>query len=142
MTRPDYTDIVVVLDRSGSMAGIKFDMEGGFNTFIAKQREIAGVCRVSLYQFDTVYEPVYQGIQVQEVPLLELVPRGGTALYDALAKTIVTTGERLAKMAEPDRPGKVVFIVITDGAENASEEHKGPDGAAYIKKLVDRKSVV
>jgi uncharacterized protein YegL len=120
--RADYTDMVVILDRSGSMADIRADMEGGFNTLIAEQRKEEGELLVSLYQFDDHLETVYEGKSVQDVPPLSLVPRGSTALHDAIGIVVTNTGNRLAAMAEKDRPGKVLIVVITDGYENASKK--------------------
>jgi len=116
------TDITVVLDRSGSMGSIKEDMEGGFDQFVREQREAEGECRLSLYKFDDEFETVYMDKSIHEVPNLDLVPRGRTALLDAIGRTINLTGERLAAMPEGERPEAVVFIVITDGHENASRE--------------------
>jgi hypothetical protein len=122
MTRSDLTDIIVVLDRSGSMAAIKSDTEGGFNAFIADQLKVPGEARVTLVQFDDQYELVYSAKDIMQVPELELKPRGMTALLDALGRTIVQAGERLAAMEESERPGKVIFVVLTDGLENSSKE--------------------
>lgn len=122
MTNPNLTEIIVVLDRSGSMTSIKNDMEGGFNAFIAKQREVPKDIRVTLVQFDTVVETVYQERPVKDVSALELVPRGSTALYDALGKTINAVGSRLKAKPEKDRPHQVLFVIVTDGEENASQE--------------------
>lgn len=122
MTREDLTDITMILDRSGSMMRIKTDTEGGFNAFIKEQRAVAGEARVSLVQFDDQYEEVYSGVLVGSVPPVDLQPRGSTALLDAVGKTVVTTGERLAGMGEEDRPGHVVVVILTDGLENASHE--------------------
>lgn len=120
--RQGFTDVTVVLDRSGSMASTKADAEGGFNTFIDEQKKVPGLCVVSLAQFDDQYENVYSGKPLAEVPNLVISPRGNTALLDAIGKTITATGERLEKMAEADRPEHVIFIVVTDGQENASRE--------------------
>lgn len=123
MTDKNKTEIVVVLDRSGSMAGIASDMRGGFDTFIAEQKKIPGECSVSLIQFDDHYEVVYQGKPIEAVPPLKLDPRGSTALLDAIGRTINDTGVRLAKLPEALRPGKVAVVIITDGHENASREY-------------------
>jgi uncharacterized protein with von Willebrand factor type A (vWA) domain len=117
MTNPDYTDIIVVLDRSGSMHAIKEDTESGFATFIADQRALGGDARVTLVQFDDAYEVVYTARRIEDVPTLELRPRGSTALLDALGRTITAAGERLAAMAEDDRPGYVVVLTMTDGMD-------------------------
>ncbi len=126
------TEVIIILDRSGSMQSIKTDIEGGFKTFFDKQREQAGECFVSLYQFDTEYEMVFENKSVKDVTGITLVPRGSTALRDALGKTINTVGERLAKTPEADRPGAVIILTMTDGQENASKEF----GATQIKDLV------
>lgn len=120
--KDNYTDITVVLDRSGSMARTKQDTEGGFNHFIEDQRKLPGECKFTLVQFDTAYESVYRAVPLQEVKPLNLVPRGGTALLDAIGRTINETGARLAAMQEADRPAKVLFVIITDGEENSSKE--------------------
>lgn len=116
------TDIVVLLDRSGSMATIRKDMEGGFDSYIADQRKIPGECSVTLAQFDDVYEVVYAGKPLAEVPPLSLEPRGWTALLDAFGRLIDETGTRLAALTEEERPERVLFVVITDGQENRSRE--------------------
>jgi uncharacterized protein with von Willebrand factor type A (vWA) domain len=118
----DYTEIAVVLDRSGSMVSTKTDAEGGFNHFIDEQRKVPGRCNVSLMQFDTTFESVYASRPISDVPKLELLPRGGTALLDAIGKTINELGARLATMPEADRPGKVILLIVTDGEENSSKE--------------------
>lgn len=123
--REDLTDITVVLDRSGSMSVIRTDTIGGFNTFLADQKKAPGDGLISLVQFDERYEPNYSGVDLKvAVDLSENTyqPRGSTALLDAVGKTIVATGERLSALSEDQRPGKVVFVIITDGAENASKE--------------------
>ena len=119
------TDITVVLDRSGSMASIAGDVIGGLNTFIQAQAQVEGEACFTLVQFDNEYEVVHAHVPVQDVPPLTdqtYVPRGSTALLDAIGRTIVATGARLAMMAEADRPQVVIFAVQTDGLENASHE--------------------
>ena len=119
------TDITVVLDRSGSMASIASDVIGGLNTFIRTQAQVEGEACFTLVQFDDHYEVVHAHVPVQIVPPLTertYVPRGSTALLDAIGRTIVATGARLAMMPEADRPQVVIFAVQTDGLENASRE--------------------
>jgi hypothetical protein len=119
------TDITVVLDRSGSMASISNDVIGGLNTFIQAQAQVEGEACFTLAQFDHEYEVVHDHVPVKDVPPLTAqtyVPRGSTALLDAIGRTIVATGARLASMAEADRPQVVLFAVQTDGLENASRE--------------------
>src|SRR5688572_4072309 len=124
MVDTEKTEIVVVLDRSGSMSCVRTDMEGGFNEFIKKQKEVAGDCAVTLVQFDDKYEVVYEAKPLNDVPNLNLVPRGSTALLDSLGKTINSVGYRLKNTPESKRPGRVLFLVITDGHENSSSEFK------------------
>ena len=101
---------------------IRADAEGGVNAFVAEQAKQPGEALLTLVQFDTEYEFLHRGVPVQQVPPYELVPRGMTALLDAVGRAINETGERLAKMKEEDRPGLVVFVVMTDGQENSSKE--------------------
>jgi len=130
--RPDLTDITLVVDRSGSMQAIRQDAEGGVNAFIAEQAKEPGEALLTLVQFDTEYEFVHRGAPIRQVPEYELVPRGMTALLDAVGRAINETGERLAKMDEADRPGLVVFVVMTDGEENSSKEFS----KAQIKQMI------
>lgn len=122
MTDPQRTLVAVLLDRSGSMESIRTDTEGGFNAFIADQRKEPGEATVTLAQFDTHYDVVYQDRPIADVPPLELQPRGATALYDALGKLITDVGAELAARPEDDRPGHVIVVVMTDGMENSSVE--------------------
>src|SRR5882724_4169530 len=84
------TELVVILDRSGSMASLKTDVEGGFKTFIDEQKQVPGDCGVTLVQFDSEsVETVYSGESLDLVPPLVLTPRGGTPLLDAMGTTIM-----------------------------------------------------
>ncbi len=121
--KKNLTYIIFVVDRSGSMGSIKKDMIGGFNAFIAEQKKIAGDCKVFFYQFDTEYDAVYEGIDLNKVKDLDektYVPRGGTALYPSFGKTIEDIGKRLAGLDEEDRPERILFVTITDGEHNSS----------------------
>lgn len=133
MTDQNAALLIIVLDRSGSMESIKGDMEGGFQAFIAEQKKVPGTCKVSLYQFDSNYDVVYEDRPLDEVPQLSLVPRSSTALLDAIGRTINTVGERLSKIPEDQRPGAVVFMIITDGRENASREFTYPNIKGMIE---------
>ncbi len=118
----NLTDITLVVDRSGSMQEIQSDAEGGVNAFIQEQSKHEGEALLTLVQFDTEYEFVHRGLPISQVPHYHLLPRGGTALLDAVGRAISETGQRLAKMNEADRPGLVVVVVMTDGEENSSRE--------------------
>jgi hypothetical protein len=121
MTDPNYTDIVVILDRSGSMATMDRDAAGGFNTFVEKQRQAPGRCTLTLCRFDGEFSTDYTAKPIADVPCMASVePRGNTALYDAICTAIDNAGRRFALLPEDQRPGKVVVVVITDGHENAS----------------------
>lgn len=135
--KSDLTDITLVVDRSGSMAQVREDAEGGVNSFIEQQAKEPGEALLTLVQFDTEYEFLHKGVPISQVPKYELVPRGMTALLDAVGRAINETGERLAKMEEQDRPGLVVFVVMTDGHENSSKEFSKADIKAMIQRQQD-----
>lgn len=137
MTKPGYTHIAIVLDRSGSMANIKKDTEGGFATLLADQLTQPGEATLELRQFDTVQEVVHGPLPLASVPVLELRPRGGTALLDAMGLGMVTTGEWLAAMPEDQRPEHVIFAVITDGEENSSKEFTRDQILLMVKEQED-----
>ncbi len=137
--RKDLTDLTMVVDRSGSMAATKNDAEGGIRELIRKQKEEPGDCSFSLVQFDEKYELVYNAKPIRDIVLdYVLTPRGSTALLDAVGRTIVETGERLKKTAENDRPALVMFVIITDGEENASREYT----KAKIKEMIEHQEKV
>ncbi len=115
MTDKNLVEVVVLLDRSGSMTRICDDMNGGFKTFIDKQKELPGKCVVTLYEFDHEFAKRYEEVPVADVGPLNLIPRGDTALYDAIGKSVVEVGERLASKKESKRPAGVIFLIITDG---------------------------
>ncbi|MBD8505795.1 VWA domain-containing protein [Hoyosella sp. G463] len=123
MANPGTPLIAVLLDRSGSMATIKKDMEAGFAALIAKQAELPGTALVTLSQFDTHYEDVFPPIPASEVTGLNLQPRGLTALLDALGRFVTEIRDELHRaetMHADTGPDKVIVVVITDGHENAS----------------------
>lgn len=123
-----YTDIVVLLDRSGSMSSIKESMERAFNTFIKEHKAVPST-KLTLIQFDdhNPQQVVYQGVPIGSAEKLTLKPRGNTPLLDAFCEAIDKTGERLSEMSEADRPDQVLFVVITDGQENASSKYRRAD---------------
>ena len=107
------------------MESVKADTIGGFNAFLKDQKLAPGAANMSLSQFDTIFDVIYEGKPIAEAPELSpstFVPRGGTALLDAIGRNINRTGARLSVMQEQDRPGKVLFIILTDGEENSSRE--------------------
>ncbi len=116
------TLVVLVVDRSGSMMTIKEDMEGGIKTLLEEQSQVAGTCLVTLAQFDSEYELVADATPIAELADYLLIPRGRTALLDAIGRTIGQVESRLKGLAPDDQPDHVLFAVITDGMENASSE--------------------
>ncbi len=118
----DLSDVTIIVDRSGSMRDIQSDAEGGVNTFIEQQKRDPGRTVFSLVQFDHEYQMIHNGVPVADVPHYTLVPRGNTALFDAVGRTINTIGERLKGTPEHARPGLVVVVIVTDGKNNASTE--------------------
>lgn len=119
-----YCDITFILDRSGSMSSIRNDTIGGFNSFVDEQKKVAGEATVTLVQFDDRYQIDYALVPINDVKRLTtetFVPRGSTAMNDAIGRTIISTGDRLAAMPESERPEKVIFVIMTDGEENCSK---------------------
>ena len=131
--RMDLTEIVLVVDRSGSMASCRAEAQAGIDHFIRSQKEQPGQARLTLCAFDDRYEFPYQGTLIHEVTGFTLQPRGSTALLDAVGKSINETGQRLAAMPEHERPGLVVFMIVTDGQENASHEFT----KAQIRQMIE-----
>jgi len=128
------TDITLVLDRSGSMASRKEDAEGGLAEFLIDQKAAPGKALLSLITFDNEYDVVHNGTPLEDVDKIELHPRGGTALLDAVGKAINTLDERLGKLSKKEKPDQVVVAIITDGGENSSQEYTLDQVKELIKK--------
>ena len=108
------------------MGGIIDDAIGGLNTFLEDQKKEDGECNITIAMFDSEYELPYDNVLLEKVePFTRetYVPRGATALYDAIGKTVATIGERLVKTDESERPENVIVVVLTDGFENSSKEY-------------------
>lgn len=126
MTKENLTLIAVVMDRSGSMHAVEEATRSGFNQFLSEQKRTKGECVMYYTQFDNEYEIVHRYVPIGEIPKLTVhnyQPRGETALLDAIGKTISQVGHDLDVKPEDERPSKVVFVVQTDGQENASKEY-------------------
>ncbi len=120
------TELVFILDRSGSMAGLESDTIGGFNSMLKKQQDIEGDCHITTVLFDHNYELLHDRIDIKAVnPMTdkEYWVRGSTALLDAIGTTINKISNAQKNTAEEYRAEKVMFVIITDGAENASQEY-------------------
>ena len=125
------THIVAILDRSGSMETIRNDAIGGFNTFLREQQELPGDADMTLIQFDNEYEVVRARVPLRDMKPLTVhsyVPRGGTALFDAIGRTL---NEQRIALGDGAR---VVVTILTDGEENASREFTREQIAALVKK--------
>lgn len=125
--KKNLTEIVIVLDESGSMSSCKSDTIGGFNEFLSSQKKIKGDANVTLVKFSDYYKMINDGTPLESVSALNesnYTPSNSTALLDAVGKTINKIGDRLANTPENEKPEKVIFAVITDGFENASREFK------------------
>ena len=122
----NLTEMIFILDRSGSMESLTEETIGGFNSLIEKQKEEPGEARVTTVLFDDKYELLHDHTPVQEIQRLtrkEYYARGCTALLDAVGITIDRVGGRLAETPEEERPGRVVMVITTDGYENASRRY-------------------
>lgn len=120
-------EIVVVVDKSGSMANKRSDVVGGFNSFLAEQRKRDDDSSLSLVMFDTGYEVKFSHVPLKyarDLSAEDYVPGGGTALLDAIGKTITTletaTGGLHLGVREAPKPDKVILVIVTDGEENSS----------------------
>jgi hypothetical protein len=132
----NLSEIICIIDRSGSMESIKSDAIGGFNSFISEQKKGPGEANVTLVLFDDQYDIIAAGTPLDQiVPLNEdtFVPRASTALFDAIGKTLVDVGARLAATPESKRPGNVIVAILTDGEENASHVYSREKIAAMIQ---------
>ena len=138
--RSGLTEIVLVLDRSGSMEAIKNDAEGGMRVFVEGQRKAPGEARLTFYRFDTEIERVIEdrNIRFVEDRELKLEPRGGTALLDTMGRAINEVGRRLSNRHEDERPEHVIFVTVTDGEENSSHEFSGDKIKEMIKRQRDQ----
>ena len=134
--KASLTELVFLLDKSGSMSGLANDTIGGFNTMIKKQKDEDGEAYVTTVLFDNYNQILHDHLPLVEVPLLtekEYLPMGSTALLDAVGNTINSVGARLNSTPEEERPEKVIFIITTDGYENSSREFT----KAKVKEMIE-----
>ena len=131
------TELVFILDRSGSMSGLESDTIGGFNSMLARQKEIEGKCYITTVLFDNEYELLHDRIEIQAVRPIsdkEYFVGGTTALLDAVGRTINKIGNAQRNTAADYRADNVLFVIITDGQENSSREYS----MRRIKEMIER----
>jgi uncharacterized protein YegL len=123
--KKNATELVFILDRSGSMSGLENDTIGGYNSMLEKQKSQEGECRITTVLFDNEYEVLHDRIDMPAVNCItdkDYWVRGSTALLDAIGRTIYKIGNVQKNTTDDFRAEKVLFVIITDGQENASRE--------------------
>ncbi|MBS3976447.1 MAG: VWA domain-containing protein [Syntrophomonadaceae bacterium] len=131
------TELVFMLDKSGSMGGLETDTIGGYNSMLAKQQAVEGECHITTVLFDNNYELLHDRIDIKAVSTItekEYQVGGSTALLDAIGRTIHKIGNAQKHTADDYRAEKVMFVIITDGEENSSREYS----AEKIKAQIER----
>lgn len=132
------TELVFILDRSGSMGGLESDTIGGFNSMIKKQKEEEGEANITTVLFDDKYQILHDRVNVKE--LKEMTSKdyyvcGSTALLDAIGITIKSVSKKQKELPEEEQAEKVIFVITTDGMENASCRYD----RNKIKKMIEKK---
>lgn len=136
MTNPDYTAILFIIDKSGSMFSIQKDMEGAINGVLEEQKAIPGKVTVDVAYFSslTTYEDKFLSLDEAEI---KIAPGGSTSLFDAIVSSTTTFGQALEALPEEERPGTVLTIIVTDGEENTSRENTIDDVKTVITRQQD-----
>ena len=135
--RENLTELVFMLDRSGSMSGLESDTIGGFNSLITKQQKEEGEAYVSTVLFDDKTEVIHDRVDIKDVEKLtdkDYYVRGCTALLDAVGGAIKHIGNIHKYAREEDRPAKTLFVITTDGLENASKRYSVKE----VKRMIER----
>ncbi|MCR5721089.1 MAG: hypothetical protein K6G72_01885 [Lachnospiraceae bacterium] len=136
--KENLTELVFILDRSGSMSGLEADTIGGFNSMIKKQQKEEGEAVVSTVLFDDRCDVIHDRVDISKIKKLtedEYYVRGCTALLDAVGGAIEHIGTVQKYAREEDRPAKTLFVITTDGLENASKRYSFKD----IKRMIEQK---
>lgn len=131
----NLTEIVFILDRSGSMDHLTYQTIEGFNSFLKEQKAVEGDAVLTTILFDDRYEILHNHRDLQLVDPIttrDYYTRGTTALLDAIGKTVTMVDARIRRLNDSKKPDKVLFVITTDGMENASIEYT----ADYIKEMV------
>lgn len=135
--KKNLTELVMILDRSGSMSGLESDTIGGYNGMLKKQRDTEGEVLVSTVLFDDCSEVLHDRVPLDKMPEMtakDYYVRGCTALLDAVGGAIHHIGNVHKYAREEDRPEKTIFVITTDGMENASHQYS----YARVKQMVER----
>jgi Mg-chelatase subunit ChlD len=136
-----YSEIAFVLDRSGSMESCRDVAVEGFNSFLHEQQQTEGLAKLTLILFDDQYLVPIDALPVAEILPLNndsYLPRGRTALLDAIGRTIDELGARLAALPEQDCPGQVIVAILTDGLENSSQNCTWKEIARVIRQQTEQ----
>ena len=139
MANKDLCEVVFILDRSGSMSGLEADTIGGFNATLAKQKKEPGEVIWSTVLFDDKHEVIHDRIPIGKIEKLtekEYYVRGCTALLDAIGRAIHHIGNVHKYARAEDVPAKTLFVITTDGMENASREYT----YAGVKQMIERQT--
>ena len=135
--KKNLTEVVFILDRSGSMSGLEEDTIGGYNSFLNKQKEEDGECLISTVLFNNKSEVVHDRIDIREIENMtrnDYFASGATALIDAMGSSIHHIRSVHKYIREEDRPEHTIFVIITDGLENASHKYSSKE----VKKMVEK----
>lgn len=135
--KKNLTELVFILDKSGSMSGLEKDTIGGFNSLLDQQRKVDGECVITTVLFDNRYELLHDRIDIRAVQPItgkEYFVGGSTALLDAIGKTIHKIDAVQKNTTEDYRAEKVMFVIITDGEENASRHYS----SMQIREMIQR----
>lgn len=132
--KSDLTELVIILDTSGSMVNVAKDMEGAINNLLEEQKKEPGQLNVTLTKFSNSVNFIFDNKNVNEVQPISLNPGGFTALYDAIGLTVDNVGRRLNTTLEQNRPSKVIVAIVTDGDENNSRTYS----SAKVKELIEQ----
>lgn len=139
--KTNITELVFILDRSGSMSGLEDDTIGGYNSMLKKQQEEQGEAIVTTVLFDDKYELLHDRINIKGVKPItdkDYYVRGCTALLDAIGKTISKIGNAQKHTSEEQRADKVMFVITTDGMENASSEYNYEKIRSMVKRQKEK----
>ena len=135
--KKNLTELVFILDRSGSMSGLEKDTIGGFNSFVNKQKKVDGECLVSTVLFNSESRVIYDRVSLDKIRKMtddDYVPSGSTALIDAMGDAIHHIMNVHKYIREEDVPEHTIFVIITDGEENSSHRYSSKE----VKKMVNR----